>query len=185
MADREKYFGPRGRDKRRAPPGNRRTFEVSHIWELHHEIVRRLLLGQKNCDIARALNVSEATVSYTRNSQVVKDKLAIMRGARDAETVDLAKRIRDGAPKALKLLEDAIDGAVKDIEGNVVQVSVTARLKEANSWVDRAGYGAVKTFRGVHLVAHFTGEEIEKIKERAREAGVESGVVVEAEVTSE
>lgn len=178
MSDKTKYFGPRGRDERRALPDARKTFEVSKMWELHHEIMRRIFLGQKNVHIANALGVTEATVSYTRNSKIVQDKLAIMKGARDAETVDLSKKIREIAPRALKLVEEAIDGKMEGIPPG-------RRLREANTMLDRAGYGAVKTFRGEHLVAHFTGEEIEEIKQRAREAGAESGVVVEAEVTSE
>jgi len=182
--ERSKYFKPnRGRDERKVSPNERRTFEVSTMWELHHEIVRRILLGQKNVDIAKALSISEVTVSYTRNSQVVKDKLEIMKGARDAETIDLSKRIREGAPKALKLLEDAIDGEVVGADGEPREVTTMARLREANTMLDRAGYAAIRTFRGEHLVAHFTGEEIEKIKERARGVGIDSGVVVEAEIT--
>jgi len=178
--NKEKYFGPRGEDLRKNP--NKRTFEVSHMWELHHEITRRLLLGQKNADIARSLNISEVMVSYTRNSPIVQEKLEIMKGARDAETIDLSKRIRENAPKALKLLEDAIDGSVVGADGETREVPTMARLKEANLMLDRGGYAPIRTFRGEHLVAHFTGDEIEKIKERAREAGTKSGIVVDAEV---
>lgn len=183
--EKTKYFGPRGRDERKALPNERKSFEVSKMWELHHEITRRILLGQKNVNIAKSLNVSEVTVSYTRNSQVVKDKLAIMKGARDANTIDLSKRIRENAPKALELLENIVEGEVKGPDGEVLRPTLGMRAKEANAMLDRGGYAAVRTFRGEHLVAHFTGEEIEEIKERARDVGVGSGVVVEAEVVRE
>jgi len=144
------------------------------MWERHHEIMRRIFLGQKNVDIARDLGITEATVSYTRNSKIVQDKLAIMQGARDAETIDLSKRIRDIAPKCLDLLEEAIDGRMDGILPG-------RRLREANLMMDRAGYGAVKTFRGEHLVRHLTDEDIEEIKQRAKSVGRESGNIVDAE----
>ena len=172
--DRTRYFNPRGRDERRNPPGVRRTFEVTKMWERHHEIMRRIFLGQKDADIARALGITPATVSYTRNSKIVQDKLAIMKGARDAETVDLSKRIRELAPKALDILEDAMTGKMEGIPP-------TRQVREANLMMDRAGYGATKTFRAEHLVGHFTAQEIEEIKQRGKEAGKESGSIIDVE----
>ena len=174
----EKYRnGNRGPDERRVDPGEKRTFEVSQMWEIHHEIVRRLLLGQKVVNIARDLNISEATVSYTRNSPVVRDKLEIMKGARDAETIDLAKRIRENAPQSLRLLEDIISGEVDGIP-----IGVGLRAREANTMLARSGFGPVQNIKGAILHGHYTGEEIEDIKKRAHETGIKSGLIVDAEV---
>ena len=42
----EKYHdGNRGPDERRVAPDKKRTYEVSEMWDVHHEIVRRLLIG--------------------------------------------------------------------------------------------------------------------------------------------
>lgn len=148
---------------RREKPEDRRTFEVARLWDTHHEIIRRLLLGQKSSQIADDLDVSRAMVSYVKNSKIVKEKLAMMRDARDAETVDLSKRIRNEAPKALELLNKIIEG---DIDA-----PVTVRAREANNWLDRAGYGAVKNVRTENLHGHFTTKDIEEIKRRAIENG--------------
>ena len=100
----EKYFeAPREPDQRRKNGEERKTFEVSEMWEMHHEIVRLLVLGMKNVEICKVLGVSQPMVSYVRNSKVVKDQLAIMRAARDADTIDVARDIREKAPKALAL----------------------------------------------------------------------------------
>ena len=174
--DSSKYFvAPREPDKRKLKPGEeRKTFEVNEMWEMHHEIVRRLLLGQKNRDIARALGVSEPVVSYTRNSKVVKDKLDIMRAARDADSIDIATEIRDKAPKALRLLESIIDDSGE-------KHPMTLVAKTAENWVNRAGYVAPKSIVLEGLVAHFTVDEIEKIKRDSIRDGMASGVVVEGE----
>ena len=169
--------GNRGPDERRVDPGEKRTFEVSAMWEIHHEVVRRLLLGQKVVGIARDLGVSEAMVSYTRNSPVVRDKLEIMKGARDAETLDLAKRIRENAPQSLRLLEDIVSG---EVDGTSVPLNM--RRQEANMMMNRAGYAPVQTIKGAILHGHYTSDEIDEIKERAVKDGLKSGVVVEGEV---
>jgi len=174
----EKYHnGNRGPDERRVAPDKKRTFEVSEMWDVHHEIVRRLLIGQKVVNIARDLGVSEAMVSYTRNSPIVREKLEIMKGARDAETLDLAKRIRENAPQSLKLLEDIISG---EVDG--VPIGVGLRAKEANTMLARSGFGPVQNIKGAIVHGHYTSDEIDEIKRRAVEDGLKSGLVVEGEV---
>jgi len=174
----EKYHdGNRGPDERRVDPSKKKTFEISTMWEIHHEIVRRLLIGQKVVNIAKDLNISEATVSYTRNSPVVRDKLEIMKGARDAETLDLAKRIRENAPQSLRLLEDIISG---EVDG--VSIGIGLRAREANTMLARSGFGPIQNIKGAILHGHYSREEIEDIKKRALEDGLKAGLVVEGEV---
>ena len=167
--DYSKYFdGDRGPDLRLKSPEMRKTFEVGKMWEVHQEITRLIFLGFKNEEIAERLNITPAMVSYTRTSRVVQDKLELMRGARDAEIVDLGKEIKAKAPRALKLLEDIVNG--DEINGQVPGINLRARTAE--NWMDRAGYPAQKAGGGVHFHAHFTAEEISDIKKRALESGI-------------
>ena len=170
---REKYFKldeSRFDDLRRKPMEVRKTFQVGKMWEVHQEIARLILLGYKNREIAERLNISEATVSYTRNSPVVKNKLNVMEGARDADTVDLSREIRMKAPKALKLLEKIIDGE----SGTIGELASPAlKAKTAEAWLDRAGFAAQRNSGpNLHLHAHFTAEEIEDLKARAKSGGM-------------
>jgi len=148
---------------RRTKPETRKTFEVGKIWSSHEEIIRRLLLGQKATSIARNLDCSAAMVGYVKNSKVVQDKLAVMSAARDASTVDIAKEIREKAPIALKLLEKVIAGDV--------DAPITTRAREANNWLDRAGFSPVRNIHTQNVSAHFTADEIDEIKRRAVENG--------------
>lgn len=154
---------PRRLVDRREKPQTRKTFEVAEIHETHHEIMRRLLLGQKSADIAEDLGISRAMVSYVKNSRIVQERLSEMQGARDANTVDIAKDIREKAPVALQLLEKVIRGEI--------DAPITTRAREANNWLDRAGFTAVRRIEGQFAHAHFTAEEIEAIKQRAIENG--------------
>jgi len=169
-----KYWSERGPDERRVDKHSDHTYEVNEMWEVHHEIVRRLVLGQKPSSIAEDLNVSKSMVSYTRNSPVVRDQIEIMKGARDADTIDLAKRIREDAPEALRLLEDIISGEA--------DATIGLRAREANNMMNRAGYAPVQTIKGAIIHGHYSSEEIEEIKKRAEETGLKSGIVVDAEV---
>lgn len=149
------YSAPRERDRRRK---DRRTFEVSEMKELHHEIVRLHVAGTSNKDIAKALSVSEQMVSYTLNSKIVQGKIDLMRASRDADIIDLTREIRGKAPKALKLLEDIIDD-----HGEKHGMALAARTAE--NWMNRAGYTPVQ--KAQLAVAHFTAEEIADLKEEA------------------
>ena len=147
-------------DRRRKPPGVRKVWQVSKIWELHEEITRRILLGQKNKDIAKSVGCSAQTVSNVRNSPVIQDKLALMRGARDAYTVDIARDIQEFAPIALELLKNTIEG-----KADAENASIALRARTAESWLDRAGHAPIR--KEQHITAHLTGEEIAEIRDRA------------------
>ena len=84
-------------DLRFAPGG--RKYQIEMLWETHREILRLKLLRLTHRDIAKSIGCTEAVVSYTVNSAVGKRHLEIMRGAADADTIDVAREIRDRIPK--------------------------------------------------------------------------------------
>lgn len=160
-----RYSDPQRSDRRRSRGGKGPKYQISEMWENHHEIARRLVLGQKNCDIAKALGCSEVHVSQVKNSPVVQDKLTLMRAARDAGTVDLAREIADLAPIAVQRIREALEsGKVmgKELKGESI-------LRECNALLDREMGKAVQRVdtRGIHT--HLTGEDLERIKARAKE----------------
>lgn len=158
----EKYYDEgRGPDLRRAP-GGRRHWTVGHMWDVHHEIARRIVIGQKNVEIAEALGVSAQMVSNVRNSPVVQEHISIMRGARDADTVDLAREIKEIAPEALTLLKDIIKG---DDQGQGAPLGLRARTAE--NMLARVGHGVPKVVKSENVHAFLTTEDIEDIKRRA------------------
>lgn len=158
-------------DKRRVPDGApRKTWQVTELWEVHREIARRIVLGQKNTVIAEALNCTPEMVSMVRNSPVVKDHTAIMCGAADADTIDVAKRIQDLAPDALNVLKNILN----DEEG---KASLALKARVAESLLDRAGHSKIQK---VHtLNTHLTGDQLEAIKRRALEKAREAGALVD------
>ena len=166
----------RGPDLRFNPPDKPRSFKVAKLWDIHHEICRRVALGESNVSIADALGVSAVMVSYTRNSKVAKDQVGILRGAMDANTIDLGIQIQKFAPIALKLLEGIITGEEKD-------ASIGLRARHADRYLDRAGYSPVKKIATMSTT--LTREDIEAIKARSRQSAIDAGIIdIEAEEVS-
>ena len=152
----------------RLPSGDRK-YEITHIWDRHKEIMRLLVAGLSQVDIAKTIGVTPVMVSYTANSAICRRQMALMHAAADLDAVDVAKRIQEIAPVALDTLEKLL------CEGNE-----TTQFKVATDLLDRAGHGAVKSFRMEHT-AHLSRTDIEEIKQRAKEIGI-CHEVIDAEI---
>ncbi len=155
-----------------------RKYQIKELWHLHHEILRRTLLGQKGSEIAKELGCSVPVVSYTKNSAMGKRHLELMRGAADAEAVDVSERIKDMGAKAVALMEGLLNEAIDE-----AGVSFKDRMALAGEILDRAGFAAPKVIRTENFHAHFDGNDLEAIKQRARESG--AVIDVDAEVVEE
>lgn len=145
----------------RVPTGERK-YQIQELWDIHHEILRLLVIGWKPIDIAEHLGVTPTVVSYTRNSAIGRRHLGILEDSRDLEAVDVARRIQSLAPVAVDKLEEILKESEND---NVVK-------GVAQDLLDRAGYPAVKVIRGEHLHAYLSQKDIEEIKGRAKEIGL-------------
>jgi len=156
-------------------PTYNRQYEVQHMWERHHEIVRMTLLGMSPTHIAEKLHITNQTVSNTLNSKIVRDKLQILRAERDASSVDVASAIKNLAPKCI----EAIDGILTR-EG----VSDAVRLNAAKDILDRNGHAAPKVIQTQNIHGVFSKEDLIEMKANARALAMESGII-EAEVVDE
>jgi len=143
-----------------------KRWHVNEMWDVHHEIARRLVLGQNNKEVSEALDISPQTVSIVKNSPVVQEHIAILRGARDADTVDLAKEIQEIAPVALSLLKDIING---DNDG--ANASIMLRAKTSENMLARVGHGVPHRVQSENIHAFLTSKDIEDIKQRAFSSG--------------
>lgn len=141
-------------------------YTLQKMNQMHHEIVRRLVVGQKDHVIADALGITKATVKYVKESPIVKQKLDIMMGARDASSVELQKQIQALAPLALhemnKIMVD--ENAPHGVRANI-----------GKDILDRAGFKPANI--NINRDESYTEEKLKEIKERARA----SGIIYEAE----
>ncbi len=154
----------------RHPSNEPLQYQIQQLHDLHHEILRRLVVGQKTQDIARDLNITPVTVTYVKNSEIGKRQLSVMRSAADVSAVDVAGHIKQLAAKAVGILESALE------------LGPTALgMRAAFDVLDRAGFGAPRIVRTENVHAHLTREDIEELKHRAKL----EGVVVDAVLAEE
>jgi hypothetical protein len=160
-------YGQREPDGRRRLNG-RKTYDVKKLWQNNHEIINLAVTGMKEKDIARALGCSIATVSNTLNSTLGKEKLALMRGTRDAETWDHAKQIMKVSKVCLDFLEDTMLKDGDDSAPLGLKVNISKHVLK-----DLSGLAAPTRIEGRMAHAHLTLDEIEELKRRGRQAAAE------------
>lgn len=163
--------------RRRQVDQPKKVFEATQMWDIYQEIARRIVLGQKNVEIANDLGVTPAMISYVRNSPIVQERINKLQAAADGDAVSVSRRIKALAPQALDLIEQLI------VKGKVEQETIPAKVRAefAKDMLDRAGHGAVKEIKASHLHGHFTSDDIEKLKARALGGAIEAAVIVEDE----
>jgi transcriptional regulator len=144
--------------------------DIKQLWDHHHEILRLIVLGHTNVHIAEMLGCTPQNVSDTRNSPLGREFIERGRAARDAEMANIAARISAHIPKALKLLEDIIDG-------NYEGASLSLRAKYASMHLGRGGFGEIT--KTATMNAHLSADEIGAIKNRAIEAARSAGMIVD------
>lgn len=152
-------------------PTGQRKYEIQHMWQRHHEIVRLSCLGFSNKDIALKLGITPQTVSNTLNSRIAKDKVNQMRAEVDRSTTDVVAVIKELPPQAIeevgRFLDPERNGGIKD----------ELRLKAAHDILDRAGHAAPKEIHAKHMHAYLSADDIDEIKQRSRAAARESGIL--------
>lgn len=98
---------PDYRDRRVSEKPER--FQVKKLWDRHKEICRLSAVGMSQVDIAEQLGLSPVTVSYTLRSPLVRHQIDLLQAGRDEAAVNLIEQIEEMAPKAVALLDFAMD----------------------------------------------------------------------------
>jgi DNA-binding CsgD family transcriptional regulator len=147
--------------------------DISKLWQRSHEILRLAFLGYKHKEIALQLGISPITVTNTVNSSLGKDKLNLMRGAKDAETIDVALKVQELLPKAMQVYEDILTGNLADLKLKKQTADVIVK--------DLGGHAAPQRIEGKfgHIHAILTPEELNNVKERGRLAALKEGLLIE------
>lgn len=151
-----------------------RKYQIENVWEVHHEVARRILLGEKNVDIAKDMNISPVMVSYTRNSHKVKALIAELESRRDGVSVDIAQDIQELCPLAIKRMGEMLaKGTEKDSD----------MIKIGFGVLDRGGHSPVK--RSINVNGALTKDMINNLKTRGLELQSEAIDVTSKEVKPE
>jgi len=141
----------------RIPTGRKPKYTLQHLWERHHAIKRLLIAGLKHKDIAKRLNCTPQNVCDVYNSPLFQEQLRATSIKADDRAIDIARRIEEIAPKAIKVIEETID----DVNGDR-----KLRVSASQDVLDRAGYGKTQKFRMEGAIAHLTKDDLIDIKNR-------------------
>jgi DNA-binding CsgD family transcriptional regulator len=150
---------------------DRKTYDIKSLWQRSHEIVALAVRGLKQTEIAEILEITPQTVSNTLNSELGKQKLAVMRRGRDEEALKVSERIEYLTQKALDVYEKIFEN--KDGAAPIKLQKETADTVA----LDLSGYRAPTKIQSFHATA--TLEEIEEFKKRGIQAQREAGMIVE------
>ena len=142
-------------------PTDSRKYSITHLWSIHHEILRRVFLGQKAPVIARILGITTQTVSNTINSDLGKQILERMHEKGEDSVVDVKKRILEHAPEALNVVIDTMKDEQEDSK---------LRTKLAQDILDRAGLGAPRKIEGEVTHALFGDADVLEMQKRLGKA---------------
>jgi len=179
VAQRDSLYGFKFRevDRRRAEPGERKTYEIKQMWQRTHEICNLVARGFNYVQVAEILDIHPQTVSNTANSELGMQKIAEVREGRDEDTKKVTEKIRILTDKALttynklfdedktdpKLKKDTADTVVLELSGLRVPTRVQAH----------------------HISTVLSKGELEEFKERGIKAAREGGLIVDVEEIKE
>jgi predicted transcriptional regulator len=136
-------------------------FQVRKLWQRHKEICRLAAVGMKQVDIAEQLGLSPVTVSYTLRSPLVQHQVQLLQAGRDEAAVNLIEQIEEMAPKAIALLDFAMDSEDQPM---------TTRLqasRELRGWME---FVLPKKRENVTIGALLSLDDIKEIKAEAQRA---------------
>jgi hypothetical protein len=147
------------------------TGTVEGLIERHHEIARRLFLGERIKDIAEDLKMGPTRVSTIAKSPAMQEKLAHLKKQADEEVVDISKRLRE-------LREDAVEALSEVLKKQVEPSNTSLRVRVAESILDRTGHGKHET-RSVEVsLEQYVQQTLVQLKAEHSGAGVGSNAEV-------
>jgi len=163
-------FEVRLKDRRRVEQSERKTYNIQQLWQRTHEIITMTLLGMKEVEVAKSLNIHPQTVSNTVNSDLGRKKLSELRRERDKDFVKVAEETAKLFPLAMKTYQRILEGEEK---------SKLQKETADTILMDIGGYRAPTKIQGEHVHAYLSKEEIEEFKKRGIAAAKASGMLVE------
>ena len=159
-------------DERRSD--TRKTHDIKQLWQRSHEILSLAVLGHKQTDIAKMLNIHPQTVSNTLNSTLGKEATAEKREERDDEFKKLEDDVMELTKKSLKIYHEILDE--EDESG---RVGLPMKMKAADTIVlELSGLRAPTRIDSRNISYRATLEEIESFKKRGLEAARANGKIV-------
>ena len=166
-------FAFRDTDLRRVSGEEKKTYNIKALWQRSHEIINLAAQGWKQTQIAEILNISEATVSLTLNSDLGKKKLAEIRYSRDEDAKKQSAKINALTNKAIETYNEILDNE----DG---QATLADRMKVSDSiLLELSGLRAPTKIQASSVSMTLSAAEIAEFKQRGIKAAQEAGQIID------
>jgi len=154
-------------------------YQVKKLQGRHRRMVRGILLGQKNKDIAKQLGVTPQSVSIVKNSLVAMEKMDELNDKADAKAIDVATQIQQVQAPALELLTKVVKGDEDVTAENGVPINL--RVKTALSLMASGGHGPVRRIDAKidGNVNVYTRQDLDAMRRRALAEAKRRGMVID------
>lgn len=135
---------------------------LQHMWERQKEIARLLVAGKTQKEIGDMLKISQTRMSIICNSPIFKDHVDELSRRRDIEAVDVQETIERASQDAVQFLH-------RVLRGEVDQASTNTKVKVAQDFLDRGGYGKTSIQRNENVNITLNASKIEELKQRRKD----------------
>lgn len=135
--------------------------QVLKLRESHHQIARLLARGLKQVEVSAITGYSANRISILKSNPAFAELVAHYREVEDSHHADLAGQVFALGADVLAELRDRLNDAPETF-GNTTLIDFLTRL------LDRSGIGPTSKVQAMHV--HVTGEELDKLKQLAKEA---------------
>lgn len=153
-------------------PTGRRKYQLRSVQPMSREILRRIAAGQKAVDIAREMDITPVTVSYTKNSAVAQPVLKELERKRDEASMESIGRLAD-------LHDNAVDVLEQIVTAEADAVNLGLKFRAAESILDRLGATAPKKIQGEITSRIIDADMLREVKKAALQTARESGIIVD------
>ncbi len=142
---------------------------IKYLTPRHKEMARHLVLGERQCDVARAFGISQPRMSDISRSPVFIAYMKELEHRREVGTGDMLSRVNKGASEGLKMLLRILTEGTPENQ----EAKMSTKVRVARDLLDREGSAPrVSRTRTTSQPTgpHLTAKDIEELKRRAKGA---------------
>jgi|DewCreStandDraft_4_1066084.scaffolds.fasta_scaffold51461_3 hypothetical protein len=139
---------------------------IVYLTERHREMARRLVLGERQCDVARSMGISAGRMSDISRSPVFMEYMDHLAHMREIGVLDIRGQVERGATAGLDILLRVLSKGTEENQA----ADVRTKVQVAQDLLDREGSmprTTTKQGKRLDVGVHLTAEDIESIKAAA------------------
>lgn len=148
------------------------SYEVHQIQAEHRRVIRLVMRGFRNGEIAEMTGLTSARIAEIRRLPIVQKQLLALESRLDDAIVETQMGLASLIPDVMQHYRDVLEDD---------RASPNLKFKVGQDVLDRVGVAKVQKHENKTSNLHLTAADIEEIKKNARENG---HVVPEAEVVT-